>query len=513
MRLVAVFLAACGLCAPLEYRVWQLHDDDPENVARTIKAASSYGVNRIQLSHQIVMNASDVLADEERAVRVNCYASWAHEAGLAVDIWTHELEAVPDEYKRNGRVRLDDPDTQEWLTSRYRALFEALPSVDGLVLTFHETDAPVYDDSRVESGLPPAARVGLLITLIADVCEERGKKLFVRTFAYEPEQLEFIGEALRATAADIVVMSKEVPHDWQPFYPPNPLLGAVGDHPQVVETDPGAEFYGQSRLWYCSPEYFARRINWALSEGCVGVVARVERGENHVLGTPNEVNLYAISRLWDGSGASPERIWREWATARYGRHAAPYAVEALSRTDEIVNLTFFPLGFWITDHSRLPSFSYAHGHITSRSTAKWTGSPEDERTERRLLAPDEATLDEIKAEKRRALLLVEEALAALERGERTFRDEDYEELRRGFEYARDVVRVFEAHNDAFFSCLAAEAAREGARRAGFEARARAACVRLVALAGLMERRWGADVWPGNPGRARALAREVEERLR
>ena len=37
----------------------------------------------------------------------------------------------------------------------------------------------------------------------------------------------------------------------------------------------------------------------------------------------------------------------------------------------MVNKAYFPLKFWITNHSKLPSFGYADGHISSRTLAKW----------------------------------------------------------------------------------------------------------------------------------------------
>ena len=67
--------------------------------------------------------------------------------------------------------------------------------------------------------------------------------------------------------------------------------------------------------------------------------------------------------------------------------AAPYLIRALRRTYEITNLTYFPLEYWIADHSREPSWAYAVGHLVSRQNAKWIPSPKQILARDDLLAP------------------------------------------------------------------------------------------------------------------------------
>jgi hypothetical protein len=92
------------------------------------------------------------------------------------------------------------------------------------------------------------------------------------------------------------------------------------------------------------------------------------------LHTPNEINIYAMWRFTQDPRITAEDTWKEWTAKRYGPAAAPEIEKALRPTFDIVNLSFFALQFWITNHSALPTYSYADEHIHSRTMANTTGS-------------------------------------------------------------------------------------------------------------------------------------------
>lgn len=526
-----IFAFAAGVSAQenlLAHRSWQFHDPDWDYLQKAIPEAKAAGMNRIQLSHRIIMDAEQLWQGKEQEVEwrlsvVRHAIELAHELDLEVDMWTHELSGLPRDRFRDdeGRVVLSD-ELWQWLDAKYEKLFKLVPGLDGLVLTFAETDHKVYTD-RVISDLPKPMRIAKLIEVLAEVCARHGKTLLVRTFVYQPNEIGFLHTALTAIAKteakthNIMVMTKCVPHDWTPYYPFNPLLGDVAGLPQVVEIDLGQEFTGQSQILHCEVDYIKYVLDYCRAKGVIGAVARVERFGNHVLGTPNEVNLHAFGRLLADRDVSADALWQEWTVERYGEKAAVHVIRALRRTFEVTNLTFFPLEQWITNHSRIPDWGYAYGHITSRQNAKWIPSPRQLQLRDELLRPTCDTLLKIAREKDLARELADKSLADLARARPHLSDEDYRQLWHFLSLGRDNVDVFAEHQLAMFAALAYEHAKSSdlftddeAKR--FRQRALDHAAALRQWADRMAHRYGDGIWPGLPDRCRGFAHEVEKRV-
>ncbi len=398
----------------LPWRSWQLQNDN-EQVGDLIAAAERFGVNNIQLSHNLVMFAHRLLQDEGKIERFNRYIELAHERGMTVQVWTHEFAGIPREITKEKKW-FDGQAVWELLDDRYAQLFRVMPRLDGIVLTFHETDIKVFD---VESDMPLAERVAKLINHLYRTCQRLDKTLVVRTFAYEPGQVEGIAEAFAMIDPKIMLMSKCVPHDWEVFYPHNLAIGQYADRQHIIEYDPGAEFYGQGHVPYLYPEYLHFRMQYARARNAYGYVARVERmGENPpaVRGISegsgwNELNLYAMKRYAEDPAVGAEQIWREYLAGRVGEGAylAPLT-EAMKLTDDVLNRCYFMLGCWYNNHSRLPSASYADGHI--QYIRKW--HPVYEAVCARLARPDGRTVGEVFLESKEAVALARRALDKLE---------------------------------------------------------------------------------------------------
>ena len=457
--LALLFCTAGTACAgrPLPKRVWQLQDYNMPHILRVIDLACEYDINEIQLSHNIVMSAEQVLENKNLAADINTICKYAHKKGVRVSAWTHELSGVTDDFFVDSKINLDDPKLWSWLAEKYNKVFDICPDLDGIVLTFHETQAPVYNNGIVTSSLTPSQRVAKLVDMLADICNSRRKELVVRSFCHQPSELQFIKEGFAQAKRKFTVMSKCQPHDWQPFYPDNPLIGSVGRRPQIVEFDCGHEFLGQGDIPYVDAAYMKRRLDYGLSKGVVGAVARIERYGNHALGTPNWANVYVLSKLLQDPSQDADRLLEDYVSQRYGKKASPLVTKALERTFEIVNNTFFVLGFWVTDHSRIPSYGYALNRLEERSTAKWDPDPKWDELERRLMAPDAATLREIQREKNIALALCRKSIQDLELARPLLRPSDYEELMKYFKREEAVVLTWRVYLDAFFSVRAYEA--------------------------------------------------------
>ena len=428
--------------------IWQLQDYDLDHIRRVIGLAAESGVNRIQLSHSIVMKAEAVLSAPTLARDINTISEWAHAKKVKVDVWTHELSGVPGEFMTDGRAELDSPDLWKHVREKYNGLFSVCPRIDGLVLTMHETAVKIFQDASVATTMSPEERVTRLVDELGAVCKSYGKELFVRTFSYEPDELRRVQNGLKACSSDIIAMTKCVPHDWQPYYPANPVIGDVGGKRQVVEFDLGHEFTGLSRIPYVMIDYFKRHWDYDLSKGTCGAVLRLERHAWRALDTPNWANVEICTKLLKNPKLDPQVLYRKWLAARYGKDAAESLYSAFGRTRQIVDLGYFVLGFWVTNHSLLPSYEYAAKSLRNRTSAKW--DPSTQSIEQELLNPTWDTVRRISREKDEALALVEKSLADIETARPHLGENDYAELKDLFEREKAMVIVWKAAIEVIF---------------------------------------------------------------
>lgn len=435
-----------------QLRGWVLMDYDMDHLRSVIEQAPSFGVNHLQFSHQLAMYAEEVAADSQRQKDTNELIARAHEKNIETYIWTHEMQQVPARFFRGGKVNLDDEATWQWLEDRYRTLFRVLPEIDGVILTLTETRYRMDDDNEIHSSLLPAERLAKAINTIYKVCQEFRKGLYVRTFTWVPKSLTWMVEAIRQTPDDVRVMSKEAWGDWFQYSPYNPFIGVVGNHPQIMEFDLWGEYAGNSHLPWCYPDYMKDRLRDGLKKGIVGAVGRVHNlgrvpREYHgaSFSAPSEFNIYTLSRLLDNPETEVEEIWQQWSSERFGGRAAPYVISALKRTNDIVQKTFFLSGFvFLSD--RHPTFVKAetreHIGFGVRFHSQW--NPALRLLGERLLHPTEETVIRVSHEKDEAFSLCQKSLSDLEKARAFLNELDYAALKRGFERALMITRVWRA---------------------------------------------------------------------
>jgi hypothetical protein len=433
----------------LPFRSWQLQNDD-NNARKIIAAAKEFGINNIQLSHLQVMYAHKLMQNPLKIERFNEYIDLAHQNGATVHIWTHEFGGIPKSITRENKW-FDKPEVWELLDERYTRLFEVMPELDGVVLTFHETEIKVFD---VESDLPLADRVAKLINHLHATFKRLDKTLVVRTFAYEPEEVEGVTDAFAMIDPDIILMSKCVPHDWEVFYPHNLAIGRYADRMHIIEFDPGAEYYGKGHVPYLYPEYLHFRLQYARERNAYGYVARVER-QRHPSAIPgisegsglNELNLYAMQRFAEDPAVSPDTVWREYIEKRVGTGAyVEPLIEALKLTDDVLNRCYFMLGIWYNDHSRLPSKEYADSHVDF--IQKWHEAYKP--VVKRLLNPDARTVGEVFRESEESVILAQHALDHLELSrEAGLPEAHYSEYRGQLSKLLDTAKLWAEHRNAY----------------------------------------------------------------
>jgi hypothetical protein len=450
--LLLPFLWQAAAGAEVPYRAWQFHVLNVPYVTATMKLASQYDVNTVVFSHEMIGYASQLFDGTDRGEKLRQLAIEAHKNHLRAWIWVREFQNVPEQFVENKVVQLDRPGLWEWLAARYEQLFQKYPEFDGLMLTFHETQYKIFDDKQVRSALSMPDRFAKMINTIEAVCNRNKKDFIVRSFLYEPEEMEWFKEGYAKTSPRVIVQTKCEPHDWDPFYPNDAMIGAFPGRKQIIEFDGSAEFFGKNRIPFTQPEYFERRWRYDLAQpGVVGYNLRLDHGGYDAIHTPNEINIYAMTRYTADPKVTGEQIWKEWTEKHYGLRAAAGVEAALKPSFDIANLAYYALEFWITDHSSLPTFNYAEGHLGSRTMAKWyPNDPHWKEMEEKLIHPDPALLEAILAEKDEAIAKAHGSLLSLEKVRPNLTPDQYSDLYWRLALLERTAVVWKLHAEAFF---------------------------------------------------------------
>ena len=412
------------------------------------------GICGVHFSHKLCHDAADLLEDPAHAAEAREWVARLRRANLDVWVWTHELHHVPAEFLDDqGRLRFDDTDWPGLLRQKYRRfLGEVLPGITGLVFTFAETPFEIYKDRVVVSALSPAERLKRLMSVLVDICAEHGVRVALRDFVYRPDEVDSMGRALRELPADVVVMSKAVPHDWEPFYPCNPLLGKVGDREQWVEFDLGLEYEGQQMLPYANLEQHHTWLLAARAAGIRQVCLRLDRYDGDcgqsALFTPWGKLMLNAFQAWDRQPElSCEALWRGWEADQF-----PHAARVLQMLTRSVQQMAFPLQNWLMDHSVLPSFAYAKSHLYGGNAARlaeWTGDPDQLKTLESFETFPAGFRERLDRESAAALGEFAEAEQLLK--EHLFPDHaDYEIWRDGVQQSGSLLRLLAGYRDVFF---------------------------------------------------------------
>ncbi len=496
---------------PMDTVGWIILNDDRANATMIIEKAAAFGVNEIHLSHDLIMDI-DEIKDNAKAVLIREIAQEAHAAGLKVWVWAHELA-------NNSYVVCYDPEDIQWEQRRkvYRDALQKVPEIDGVVLMFGSSSPdPWYAQclclldfsycNEIEN--KQVHIVKLLIDMVRTaVVEESGRDLIVRTFIHFPAEQGYLLQALSEEPhTDYTVMPKEVPQDWQPYHPHDPGFEGAFVRNTVAEFDLAGEYWGQSKIPFALPDYLQYRLRHQHALGSNGAFGRVERGGNSAFGTPNEVNLYAFSKLLKNVEYPVDLIWKEWVQSFYGlppeSAAAGHLIAALRRTFDIGRKMYYPKGFWMAKSSDIPE--NADLGPTSNFEIKkinlW--DPDYTPLYQELKNPTAQTIADIAQEKHEARYLADMSLADLEEAKTALSTAHYDDLKRRLSHLRDCVDVFDHVHQAIFRYQRADEGSE----AHF---LRWNLDELITLADHMENTYGSGVFPCSPARIRKFVDEVK----
>jgi len=482
MRLaLSALLLLCGklfAASPFTMLGWQFHARNVPRVSEAIRKAPEYGVNFFIFSHALFDHVDPFLNDPVRQHEIQQLGALADTEKIAWYLWLHEFDDIPDRFmvgprgaadeqiarsvtgegssasfRLGQRVNMDDPALMEYLRNRYDRLLTMCPTAAGVVLTLHESDKKIFRNAEVQSKLPVNERIYVISKLIYDVCKKHNKKLILRNFFYEPKEMEYFAMAVPKLPDDIIIMSKDVVHDFDPWYPFDPLHGKVGKKVQIMETDLSVEKAWSREGLYAQPEYIKKVVERARDTGLAGAVGRVQLFWDHTFEDTHEVNFYAFSRFMKDPTLSVDSVMQDWARRHYPADAANDIVSALKRTEFIQHHGRWFLEFWLTKviGAEWGDYPYYYGHILLRSRYKWTHDPADKKLEDGLYNPDQALFNRLVGEKDEVIAQVRAGMADIERAANHMPPQQIEPYQEGFRYLLDAAECQKEWTRAYFA--------------------------------------------------------------
>jgi hypothetical protein len=373
--------AAAPAVSFTDVRGWTLLSDSEEDAMAVIARAKDYGINQLQISHELVMDLREMREADKRA-RVLRLVKAAKAAGIGeVLVWDHALYALsyyPQQYRTgpDGSIDLDDPAFWTWFKQDYREMLDLLPGIDGIVLTFIETGARA-ERQHSNTMTTPSQKLASVLNAVADVVVgERKLRLYPRTFSYTFAEYEVVLGAVRLIQRpEVRLLIKETPHDFFLTHPNDLHAGSIA-RPTIIEFDAGGEFNGQGQIANTFPEVFLDR--WAELQKrphVIGYVARVDRyGRSRIVGRSTEILLHALKRKTEDPAVTADRVYDEFIGARYGAAAVAPLKPAFQAARDIVTSTLYTLGTNTANHSELNYDPYASSYGRHVS-GKWLDPP------------------------------------------------------------------------------------------------------------------------------------------
>ena len=292
-------------------------------------------------------------ADQTRNVdhnikSLNRIVELSHAAGKPVYYWHREvlcskgmIEEMPDLLDEQGEFDLLGNAYENYLRYKIRKTFEAVPELDGLVLTLTEADYSTMHNSRTDI-YPPVKVAEKLGRIFAEELKARGKRFIFRSFGCISKDYEDLIAGAAALAKDFSfeVETKITPYDFSPCLPDNPFLEKVEGCTLGAECDALGEFLGVGRMPAEGIEDIVRYVNYASTKGVDRYAIRLDRHGKCIFDA-YPINLYAYEQAILRPGVTADQIRREYYGKLYPEDVAAEMVRLSENGIKCVKKTVF----------------------------------------------------------------------------------------------------------------------------------------------------------------------------
>jgi len=469
---------------------WILASQDRSSTLALLSQAKGYGVKQAQIGGGIYNSIDDLIFDSGKKDFVRAIAMQLKSDGIEPYLWSRELTLDGSSFRF--------AETDPLLAARqaaYRMALQLMPEIDGVVLTFDGAKLPPWDAAIPEgqTTLSPMEKIQFVVNAVKKaVVDDLGKRLMVRTTAPTPEVEGWIGEALRN-------------------FPPNelsviaPLSQAEGMSIQIgrrvwVETDLSGSSFGSDLSNY-------DRLGALMEKGLIaGVAARVQSDQG--TNAPNDLDLYTLSHFLRDPSASMELIWQEWIQNRYGWLPSSWE-----------GITMLGLLHSSREWDRKASLVKNHydfavnGDIPPQRKSKddpfYIAFGQDSRYEgidKELQQPERQTLADLSEEAFEICEGLDKTLQELDQLKPRLLTQDYGDLHSQIERQRRIAGMYYYAKQCLWGFLLWKRTWDEPEALCLEANLE----RLEGLADEMERDYGPNAVPGNPGRIRSFVADIRQ---
>ena len=249
-------------------------DFDPDYMKQVVKNTAGYRVDSFEICgpcHKLAggldsfllyedyptaaagINRAEILANREKFNRI---IESAHSIKRPVYLWHREvmvpnglLDDLPELLDANGEFDLLGEAFTKLLRYKLAKCFEAVPGLDGVVLTLTEAHYSVIHNSNKDR-FPADKVVAHIVRVFADDLAARGKRFILRSFGSIAEDYEEIlaGATIAAQKSAFEIETKITPYDFDPFLSNNPFMRRVPGTTMSAECDCLGEVLGAGCL-------------------------------------------------------------------------------------------------------------------------------------------------------------------------------------------------------------------------------------------------------------------------
>ena len=308
-------------------------------------------------------NDSEYVKLNERVV--NQALEKLNEAGIKSYQWHHELDLptdfdkqYPEILNENGDIEVTHPLVKDFLENKIIDFFFTYPKMDGIILTLHETKVPLLKLKNQKLG--KVERVKYVTKILYDICNSLGKELIVRPFASIEEDYQLMLNAYEEISNKMWVMDKWTQFDWSLVLPSNKFFNKIKNNPLFVETDISGEYFGKNRLPIMLRDHIIEKVKYCEQFNPVGYVHRIDRNNQRLFGTVNQVNLdiaYASLANLDIDKAIDDFFAREYPDC------AQELRSIMESTQEINKCLLQAKGYYFMQGSYFPQCNHSKNHF------------------------------------------------------------------------------------------------------------------------------------------------------
>lgn len=249
------------------------------------------------------------------------------------------LEVRPDLRGPSGAVCPTHPFWDSYLRAKVEDLYEALPGLGGLILSIATRESKA---SLVTRACPceRCASADLrdwyetVLRAFAEPLRGRGRPLVVRDFAYRAEDQYALRAAAAAVSPDTVLAVKNVPHDFWPTFPHNPLLGAP-ELSKWAEFDAFGQYCGLGVVPCGLLADLRYRMRHCFDQGVSGVIIRSDWemiNDASAFNSLNMLNIHGAALISGDLSATDDAVYRSWLDRGVTTALQP---ESMRRTLEV----------------------------------------------------------------------------------------------------------------------------------------------------------------------------------